>query len=295
VSCRSLATALAAASFLTSVAAAQITYGISGGAAKLNDLQKDQTFTATLQWQPRSWLGLSVAPGYIHAENDSAGVPYTSTGLGDLPVAADLSYSFDDAFWSPDIGTSLTLTLPTGLQRCGLGTGQTGVGVDLGVGVQPVDPLHVALTTSRDLTGQGAASLLDPPHATSLSLEASYDVPPRLSAGLSFGGDFGTPDSGETLPRTIGGGTTIHLPHSPFSFAISGSHSLTSGPPRWALTIGFGTAFAGTDPVGLNSPLHLLKKALNGSVGRGSGKGKVGGSNRGKGGGGGGAVATSCS
>lgn len=271
-------------------ASAQVTYGVSGGAAKLNDQQKDQTLTAAFQWQVRPWLGFSVAPGYIHAENDSAGVPFTSTGLGDLPVGADLSYSFDDAPWSPDLGTSLTITLPTGLQRCGLGTGQTGVGVDLGVGVQPTDPLHLALSTSRDLTGQAAASLLDPPHATSLSFEASYDLSPRVTAGLSFGGDFGTPDSGETLPRTIGGGATIHLAHSPFAFAISGGHSLTSGPPRWALTIGFGTAFAGTDPVGINSSLHLLKKSLNGSVGRGSGKGKVGGS-KGKGG----TAATSCS
>lgn len=277
---------------LAGTASAQVTYGVSGGAAKLNDQQKDQTLTAAIQWQVRPWIGFSVAPGYIHAENDSAGVPFTSTGFGDLPVAADLSYSFDDAPWSPDLGTSLTITLPTGLQRCGLGTGQTGVGLDVGVGVQPTDPLHLALSTSRDLTGQGAASLLDPPHATSLSFEASYDLSPRVTAGLSFGGDFGTPDSGETLPRTIGGGATIHLPHSPFAFAISGGHSLTSGPPRWALTIGFGTAFAGTDPVGINSSLHLLKKSLNGSVGRGSGKGKVGGNN---GKGGGGAAATSCS
>ncbi|HYK10165.1 MAG TPA: hypothetical protein VEV39_05170 [Gemmatimonadales bacterium] len=287
--------ALVAALFVASTASAQVTYGVSGGAAKLNTQQKDQTLTATLQWQVRPWLGLGIAPGYIHAENDSAGVPFTSTGLGDMPVAADFSYSFDDAPWSPDLGTSLTLTLPTGLQRCGLGTGTTGVGLDLGVGVQPVDPLHLAVSTSRDLTGQAAASLLDPPHATSLAFEASYDLSPRVTAGLSFGGDFGTPDSGETLPRTIGGGTTIHLPHSPFAFAISGGHSLTSGSPKWAFTIGFGTAFAGTDPVGINSSLHLLKKSLNGSVNRGSGKSNIGGSNRGKGGGGGGASATSCS
>lgn len=284
-----LGAALVASLLLNSAAYAQVTYGVSGGAAKLNDLQKDQTLTATLQWQVRPWLGFSVAPGYIHAENDSGGIAYTSTGFGDLPIGADLSYSFDDAPWSPDIGTSLTMTLPTGLQRCGLGTGNTGVGLDLGVGVQPIDPLHVAVTTSRDLTGQGAASLLDPPHATSLSFEGSYDLSPRVTAGLSFGGDFGTPDSGETLPRTIGGGATIHLPHGPFAFAVSGSHSLTSGSPKWALTIGFGTAFAGTDPVGLNSPLHLLKHALNGSVNRGNGRGSVGGKGKS------GPVTTSCS
>lgn len=289
-----LGTAALAICWLSSTAAAQsVTYGVSGGAATLNDTQKDRMVTAALQWQARSWLGFSMAPGYIHAENDSAGIAFTSTGLGDLPVSADLSYSFDDALWSPDVGTSLTLTLPTGLSRCGLGTGTTGVGLDLGVGVQPIDPLHLAVSTSRDLTGVAAASLLDPPHATSLSFEASYDVSPRVSAGLSFGGDFGTPDSGETLPRTIGGGTTIHI-HGPIALALSGSHSLTSGPPRWALTIGIGTAFAGTDPVGLNSPLHLLKKSLSGSIGRGTGRGSVGGTGRGKTGGGG-AVATSCS
>lgn len=263
---------------------------MTAGAATLNDHQKDRALTATLQWQARSWLGLSVAPGYIHAENDSAGVPFTSTGFGDLPVSADASYSFDDAPWSPDLGSSLTVTLPTGLTRCGLGTGSTGVGLDLGVGVQPTDPLHLAITTSRDLSGTAASSILDPPHATSLSFEATYDFSPRVTAGLSFGGDFGTPDSGETLPRAIGGGTTLHIA-GPIALAVSGSHGLTSGSPRWALSIGIGTAFAGTDPVGLNSSLHQLKKALNGSVSRGNGKGNVGGHGKG----GGGTGTTSCS
>lgn len=270
----------------TSRLAAQVTYGVSAGAATLNDQQKDRVFTAAFQWQARSWLGFSVAPGYIHAENDSSGIPFTSNGFGDLPVAADFSYGFDDAPWSPDLGSSLTITLPTGLTRCGLGTGTTGLGLDLGVGVQPIDPLHMAVSTSRDLTGTAAASILDPPHATSLAFEATYDVSPRVTAGLSFGGDFGTPDSGETLPRTIGGGTTIHLA-GPLALAISGSHSLTGGTPRWALTVGIGTAFAGTDPVGLNSSLHMLKKSLNGSVNRGSGHGGVGGKGK--------KVATSCS
>lgn len=268
-----------------------VTYGVTGGAATLNDHQKDRAVTAALQWEARPWLGFSIAPGYLHAENDSGGVAFTSTGFGDLPVSADLSYSFDDAFWSPDIGTSLTVTLPTGLSRCGLGTGTTGVGLDLGVGVQPIDPLHLAVSTSRDLTGTAAASILDPPHATALSFEASYDFSPRWSAGLSFGGDFGTPDSGETLPRSIGGGTTIHI-RGPVALALSGSHGLTSGSPRWALSIGIGTAFAGTDPVGINSSLHLLKKSLNGSVGRGSGRGNVGGKGKS---GGGGTLVTSCS
>jgi hypothetical protein len=283
------------ASLLAAAAAAQgVTYGLSGGAATLNDRQRDRVVTGVLSWQARPWLGFSLTPGYIHAEQDSAGVTFTSSGLGDLPVSADLSYSFDDAPWSPDVGTSLTVTLPTGLSRCGLGTGTTGMGLDLGVGVQPIDPLHFAVSTSRDLSGVAATSVLDPPHATALSFEASYDFTPRWSAGLSFGGDFGTPDSGETLPRSIGGGTTIHI-HGPIAVALSGSHGLTTGSPRWALTIGIGTAFGGTDPVGLNSPLHLLKKDLSGSVGRGSGRGNVGGSGRGKGGGGAGTAVTTCS
>jgi len=282
---------LAFAPCATTAAAQGVTYGVTAGAATLNDHQKDQAFTATLQWQARPWLGFSIDPGYLHAQNDSGGIAFTSTGFGDLPVSADASYSFDDAFWSPDLGTSLTVTLPTGLTRCGLGTGTTGVGLDFGVGVQPTDPLHLAVSTSRELSGVAAASVLDPPHATALSLEASYEFSPRVSAGLSFGGDFGTPDSGETLPRSIGGGTTIHI-RGPIALALSGSHGLTSGSPKWALSIGIGTAFAGTDPVGLNSPLHQLKHALNGSVNRGSGKGGIGGKGKSSKGG---PVPTSCS
>jgi hypothetical protein len=98
-------------------------------------------------------------------------------------------------------------------------------------------PLHLSVSTSRSLSGLSSQSSLDAPQAFSLAFEASYQLAPVLDA----------------------------------------SHALTSGSPPWALSIGIGTAFAGTNPVSPNSPLRILKKAFHGGAGRGSGRGRIGG------------------
>ncbi len=258
-----------------------VTYGVTGGAVRFNSAHSARVFSGTLQFQPKDWLSFDVTPAYLTAELDSVGVTYTSTGIGDLPISASVSKGFDDAFWSPDLGLGLELTLPTGNTACGLGSGSAGLGLDLGAGFSPIDPLHLYVNASRSLSGLSAASSLDAPQATSLSFEASYQITPKWSAGLSFGGDFGHADSTQALARNIGGGTSINIT-GPLALSLGASAGLTSGSARWALSIGLGTAFAGTNPVNPDTPARILKHAFSGSggVGRGSGQGHVGGSKK---------------
>jgi len=282
-------TAVAVLLTLTSLASAQspaLTYGITAGMVRFNTQRSERAFSGTLQYQPKDWLSFDVTPAYLSASLDSAGVTYTSTGIGDLPISASVSKGFDDAFWSPDLGLGLELTLPTGSTACGLGSGSAGLGLDLGAGFSPVDPLHLYINASRSLSGLSSASSLDAPQATSLSLEASYQVTPRFSAGLSFGGDFGHADSTQALSRSIGGGASWSI-KGPLAFSLGASHGLTTGSAKWALSLGFGTAFAGTNPVNPDTPARLLKHVFSGGVGRGSGTGHIGGTKK--------ATSTTCS
>lgn len=275
-------TAIAALLTLTSLASAQspaITWGVTAGMVRFNTQRSERAFSGTLQYQPKEWLSVDVTPAYLSAALDSGGVTYTSTGIGDLPISASVSKGFDDAFWSPDLGLGLELTLPTGNTACGLGSGSAGLGLDLGAGFSPVDPLHLYLNASRSLSGLSTASSLDAPQATSLSLEASYQVTPRFSAGFSFGGDFGHADSTQALSRSIGGGASWSI-KGPLAFSLGASHGLTTGSAKWALSLGFGTAFAGTNPVNPDTPARLLKHVFSGGVGRGSGQGHIGGSKK---------------
>ena len=275
-------TAIAAMLSLTSLASAQspaMTWGVTAGAVRFNTQRSERAFSGTLQYQPKDWLTFDVTPAYLSAALDSGGVTYTSTGIGDLPISASVSKGFDDAFWSPDLGLGLELTLPTGNTACGLGSGSAGLGLDLGAGFSPVDPLHLYVNASRSLSGLSTASSLDAPQATSLSLEASYQVQPRFSAGLSFGGDFGHADSTQALSRSIGGGASWSI-KGPLAFSLGASHGLTTGSAKWALSLGFGTAFAGTNPVNPDTPARLLKHVFSGGVGRGNGQGHIGGSKK---------------
>lgn len=272
------------AAALAGVARAQtpaVTYGFSGGAVRLSSTSREQGFGGLLQYTKGGWLTLAVNPALARAQFDTAGVTYTSTGLTDLPVSAAASHSFDDAFWSPELGLGLDLTLPTGNTACGLGSGQTSLGLDVGVGVSPVDPLSLSLSASRHLSGLSTASTLDAAEATSIDFDASYDLSRAVSAAVSFGADVGTADSGTALSRTVGAGVSWKV-RGPLALTLDATHGLSAGSPTWALSIGIGTAFAGTNPVTPDNSLTRLKRLFTGGVGRGSGRGNIGGTRGGK-------------
>lgn len=259
-------------------------FGAAAGSAKLSDLRSERALATIFAVQPRPGITLSVSPTFIRATVDSGGTSATSTGFGDLPLGLGLEREISTA-WSPDFAAALGVTLPTGNTQCGLGSGQTSVGLDLGAGVSPVDPLHLSLGASHGLSGLSTQSALNAPHATSLSVEASVDISTGWSASLSFSGDFGTVDSTQALSRDLGFGAS-HALGKRLTVVLDGSAGLRPGSPKWAVSLGIGTAYSGVSPVGAEAPFRRLRKTFVGGVGRGQGNGHIGG----KGGGG----STSC-
>jgi hypothetical protein len=263
-------------------AGAGLLAGIAFGAAKITTARTERALSGALAYQPRAWLTFSVTPTFVRATDDSAGTRLSSTGLGDLPLGVAVQQDLPGD-WSPNIGASLSVTLPTGSTRCGLGSGETGVGLDLGAGVSPLDPLHVSVGASRGLSGLSSQSALTAPKATSLSMDASVDLAERWTASLSFSGDFGQADSTQALSRALGFGAS-HSLGKRLAVTLDGSAGLTAGSPRWALSLGIGTTFSGISPVGASTPFRRLRRTFVGGVGRGSGHGKIGGGRKGGGG-----------
>lgn len=58
---------------------------------------------------------------------------------------------------------------------------------------------------------------------------------------------------------------------------MDGTRGLSSAAPSWGVSLGIGSAFAGINPVGPDSPLRRLGAAFAHGVNRGRGRGHVGG------------------
>ena len=248
--------------------------GATVGAVKLTAQRSEQALTAVLQLQAASWLGLSATPSFVHVSDIVSGRSVSSNGAGDLPLSADAFHAFPTP-GSPVLAAALTVVFPTGNAACGLGSGQTSFGLDLGAGASPSQRLHVSADASRSISGLSAQSALSAPHATSLRGEADYDFSPQWTTSASLGVDVGQSDSTQALSRTLGAGITHRLTPT-LAFTLDGSVGLTAASPKWALSVGIGKVFAGTSPVSLASPGRRLKSTFVGGVSRGSGGGKIG-------------------
>ena len=265
---------LAPALALTPLAAQRASVGVTAGAAKLSDERSERALAAALQLQATPWLTLSATPSVVHVRDVVSGRAVSSNGLGDLPVAAAAAHTFGGAN-VPTVAAALTFVLPTGNAACGLGSGQTSAGLDLGFGTSPEPKLHLVVDASHSISNVSSQSTLSAPKATSLLLGAGYDVAPSWRADASLGVDVGQSDSTQALSRAIGAGVVHRLPGA-LALIIDGSVGLTAGSPKWVVSLGIGTAFAGTSPVSLNAPLKRLRSNFTGGVNRQSGSGKIG-------------------
>lgn len=232
--------------------------GTSAGVAKLTDQRSEQALGGVLEYDPNRWLSLYAIPVLLHVSDTVSGRAVSSSGLGDLPLLVTATYT-SPAPGSPTAGAALVTVLPTGDVACGLGNGQTAVGLDVGVGYSPGRG-HVALDASRSLSNVSAQSSLDASRATAIHVEAGYDVAPRWTWTASLGVDLG-PDSTQGLNRTIGAGVRHTLAGAVIA-TIDGSHGLTAASPQWVLSIGIGTAFVSSSPVTPTTPLRRLKSTF---------------------------------
>jgi hypothetical protein len=251
-----------------------LTAGVTIGTVKLTDARSEQALTGVVRYEATPWLGLSVMPAAVHVSDVISGRSVSSSGLGDLPLSADAFHAFATP-GSPVVAAALTVVLPEGNATCGLGSGETSVGLDLGVGVSPSRRLRVSADASRSISGLSAQSALAAPHATSLRAEAGYDLSPRWRADLALGADVGQSDSTQALSRVLSAGTS-HVLAGSVVLALDGGVGLSAASPKWTLALGVGTAFSGISPVSPASSLRRLKSAFGGGVSRGSGAGKVG-------------------
>ena len=248
--------------------------GATAGTVKLTPQRSEQALTGVVQLQAAPWLSLSATPSFVHVSDIVSGRSVSSNGMGDLPLSADASHSFATA-GSPVLATALTVVFPTGNAACGLGSGETSFGLDLGAGVSPSPRLHLSADASRSISGLSAQSGLSAPHATSLRGEASYDVAPSWTTSVSLGADVGQSDSTQALSRTLGAGIT-HALAGTLTLTVDAGVGLSAASPKWALSVGIGRVFAGTSPVSLASPSRRLKSTFVGGVSRGNGGGKIG-------------------
>lgn len=241
-----------------SAAQSRVAAGMSAGLVKLGGERSEQAWGGVLEYDPNPWLSLFAMPALLHVSDTASGRPVSSSGLGDLPLVAAAAYA-PRAAGSPTVGAALVAVLATGNAACGLGSGQSVEGIDVGVGVSP-GQAHVAADASRSLSS-GSLSSLGTAKATTLQLEAGYDVAPRWTGTASVGIDVGAPDS--TLGRVIGAGVR-HVLARGLMITLDGSHGLTSAAPRWVLSLGVGTAFTSGSPVTPTTPLRRLKTAFGG-------------------------------
>lgn len=248
----------------SAAAQSRVAAGTSAGLVKLSGERSEQAWSGVLEFDPSPWLSLYAMPALLHVSDTASGRTVSSSGLGDLPVVAAAAYS-SRAPGSPTIGAALVAVLATGDAACGLGSGQAAEGIDVGVGLAP-GQAHLSADASRSLSNVSGVSSLGTAKATTLRLEAGYDVAPRWTGTASIGVDVGAPDS--TLGRVIGAGVRRAL-GSGLMITLDGSHGLTSAAPRWVLSLGLGTAFTSGSPVTPTTPLRRLNTTFgHGSVGK---------------------------
>ena len=270
--CRPLLGIILSASSLA--AQTSVATGVTAGSAKLTDQRSEQALSGVLLWQATPWLSLTTVPSFIHVTDMVKGGAVSSNGIGDLPFSAAAVHGFPAA-GAPTIAAALTLVLPTGNASCGLGSGATSEGLDIGLGASPNPKLHLSVDASRSLGSVSSQSTLSAPRATSLRLGGGYDVAPSWRADLSLGIDVGQSDSTQALSRVLGGGVSHRLGNSA-ALTLDASAGLTAGSPKWVISLGLGSVFAGTSPVGLSGPLRRLKSDFTGGVNRSGGSGKIG-------------------
>ena len=248
----------------------QLGAGVAIGSAKLSDQRSERALSSVLQLQANPWLTLSAVPSFVHVSDLVKGSTISSSGIADLPLSAAIGHTFPGA-GAPTIASALTIVLPTGNASCGLGSGATSAGLDIGFAATPRADVHVSADASRTISHVSSQSTLSAPRATSLLLGGGYDVSPTWRADISLGVDVGQVDSTQALSRVIGGGVS-HRVGGSIALTLDASAGLTAGSPKWVISLGLGSVFAGASPVGLSAPLKRLRSGFTGGVNRGSGK-----------------------
>src|SRR5690242_19457748 len=239
----------------------------SAGAVHLSDTTSLSAVGGVLEYRASRWLTLGAAPTLVRSKTGTQ----TTSGFGDLPLTAAASKELGTA-WGPELAAAVILTLPTGNAACGLGSGVTSVGMDVGAGLSPADQLHVSVDASRSLSAV-TLSALDARGSTWLDFDADVDFTSRLTGSASLGGDFGGMDT-TTAAREVGAGARYTL-NGPLTLSVDVTHRLSGIAPTWGLAVTLGTASSGLSALNPSSPLWHQRQVFSGGVNI-HGRGKTG-------------------
>lgn len=235
--------------------------GVTGGAMSFAGGRSEQALSTLFQFQPVSWLSLSAAPGFGRTTFGTS----SSNGPTDLPLAAAAQFAADEVPWSPIIVGSLSTLLSAGQAGSILGVGRSSVTAGAALRVTPVDRLYLSAGASRPLTAASGNGSADVGISRSLG---------RATPSLGYSAELGSADSAATLARSLAGGVAFAVA-GPLTLAVDGSHGLTSGAPKWSLSLSIGTAFAGLSPMNGASMFGRLKNAFGSRATASSGYSKT--------------------
>ncbi|HXI64007.1 MAG TPA: hypothetical protein VNH14_05825 [Gemmatimonadales bacterium] len=240
----------------------------SAGTVHLTDSSSLNALGGVVEYRALRWLTLGAAPTLVRSTVGTQ----TTSGFGDLPLTAAASKELGTA-WGPELAAAVTLTVPTGNSACGLGSGVTSVGMEVGAGLSPADALHFSVDASRSLSAV-TLSALDARGSTWLDVDADVDFTSRLTGSASLGGDFGGMDT-TTAAREVGAGARYTL-HGPLTLSVDVTHRLSGIAPTWGLAVTLGTASSGLSALNPSSPLWHQRQVFSGGVNI-HGRGKSGG------------------
>ena len=238
--------------------------GVTAGAMTFTGGRNEQALSLLLQFRPLPWLSLSAAPGFGRTTFGSA----TSNGLTDIPLSSVAQYSAPTSPWSPNFFGSISTVVATGQSGTTLGVGRTSAAVGAGVSVSPITHTFLSADASRPVTaasGNGSADFW-----VSRSLG-------RATPSVGYSAEIRTPDSAARLARSVAGGVAFVV-DGPISLAFDGSRGLTSGAPKWAVSVSFGTAFSGISPMSGGSIFGRIKNTFGSRATSSSGYSKTSGS-----------------
>jgi Putative MetA-pathway of phenol degradation len=259
--------------------------GVRAATIRFTDSSSVGALSGVIEYRPLGWLELGAAPTLVRSTIGAT----SASGMGDLPLSLAASNQWR-APWSPELAASVIVTLPTGQAACGLGSGQTGVGMNLAAGFSPAAAVHLSADASRSFSGAITLSALDQPQATWVDLDGNVDLAPRWTLSLSVGGDMGGAADTAAADREIGGGVGYAVGKA-LNLAVDVTHRLAGLAPRWGVTLSLGTAATALSPLNSLSPLTRQRQVfVSGSGNRGRS-----GNSRGASGSGGGSTVTGVS
>jgi len=245
----------------TDDAAPQFSTGVTAGAMSFTGGRNEQALSIVMQFRPIPWLSFSAAPGFGRTTLGTL----SSQGLTDMPLASAAQYSAATLPWSPAFTGFLSTVLSTGQSGSTLGIGRTSLAAGAGLSVSPVSHTHLSADASRPITigtGNGSADFW---------ISRSFG---SITPSLGYSAEIGTADSAASLARSVAGGVAFSIAY-PITLAIDGSHGLSSGAPKWAVSVSFGTAFSGISPMTGGSIFGRLKNAFGSRATSSSGYSKT--------------------